>query len=270
MAIRPNETLRKLRAGDRVIGAETATFDPGVPLLYARAGLDYIWIDLEHTLVNPERVATTIRLARLAGITPVVRIPELQPGLVRSLLDNGAQGIILPLVEDAGVVAELVSWCRFHPGGKRGVGSPLFAHDYGSTSLVEHVEQSDAEVLVAVQVESLSAVDAIHEISAVEGLDVAILGLADLSVSCGVPGDVTNPKVIEAGERVLEAVTRRGVATGVAGFNVRNYDEPALTAWAQRGARFLQLFGDLGLLAEVTIATVRDARAALNKVRSGP
>jgi 2-keto-3-deoxy-L-rhamnonate aldolase RhmA len=125
-------------------------------------------------------------------------------------------------------------------------------------------------VLIAVQVESLSAVDAIDEISAVEGLDVAILGLADLSVSCGVPGDVKHPKVIEAGERVLEAVARRGVAGGVAGFNVCTYDEPALMAWVQRGARFLQLFGDVGLLADVTRATVKDARAALNKLRSGP
>jgi 2-keto-3-deoxy-L-rhamnonate aldolase RhmA len=270
MAVRPNKTLRKLQAGDRAIGAETATFHQGVPLLYAEAGLDYIWIDLEHTLVNPERVAATIQFSRFAGITPIVRIPELQPGLVRSLLDNGAQGIILPLVEDAGVVEELVSWCQFHPGGKRGVGNPLFAHDYGDTSLVEHVEQSEAEVLVAVQVESLSGVDAIDEISAVEGLDVAILGLADLSVSCGVPGDVKHPKVIEAGERVLEAVTRRGVAGGVAGFNVHTYDGPALTAWAERGARFLQLFGDLGLLADVTLATVKDAQAALSKLPSGP
>jgi 2-keto-3-deoxy-L-rhamnonate aldolase RhmA len=270
MVVRPNKTLRKLRAGDLAIGAETATFHQGVPLLYADAGLDYVWIDLEHTMVNPERVAATIRLARLGGITPIVRIPELQPGLVRSLLDNGAQGIILPLVEDAGVVEELVSWCRFHPGGKRGVGNPLFAHDYGDTSLIEHVEQSDDEVLVAVQVESLSAVDAIDEISAVEGLDVAILGLADLSVSYGVPGDVKHPKVIEAGERVLEAVARRGVAGGVAGFNVRTSDQAALTEWAQRGARFLQLFGDVGLLADVTFTTVKDARAALARLRSGP
>jgi 2-keto-3-deoxy-L-rhamnonate aldolase RhmA len=267
MPVRPNTTLRKLRAGDCVIGAETATFHPGVPPLYANAGLDFIWIDLEHTLVNPERVGATIQRARLAGITPIVRIGSLQRALVRSLLDNGAQGIILPFVEDAAVVEELVSWCRFHPRGRRGVGSPLLAHDYSEMSLSDHVAQSDAEVLVAVQVESLAGVERIDEICAVEGLDVVILGLADLSISCGVAGEVGHPKVVEAGERVLAAATRCGIVGGVAGFYARTYDEPPLSAWVRRGARFLQLFGDLGLLADATAAAVSEARTALEELR---
>jgi 2-keto-3-deoxy-L-rhamnonate aldolase RhmA len=264
VSVRPNETLRKLRAGSRVLGAETSLFHPGVPLLYAQAGLDFIWIDLEHTLVNPERVAATIQRARLAGVTPIVRIPELRPGHVRSLLDNGAQGIILPFVEDARAVEELVSWCRFHPRGRRGVGSPLLANDYANVPLAEHVGGSDAEILIAVQVESLKAVDRIDELCAVDGLDVVILGLADLSISCGVPGEVMHSTVIEAAERMLAAAARHGVAGGVAGFYARTYAEPPLSAWVRRGARFLQLFGDLVLLGDATHETVRAARAELD------
>jgi len=247
-----------------VLGAETSLFHTGVPLLYAQAGLDFIWIDLEHTLVNPERVAETIQRARLAGVTPIVRIPELRPGHIRSLLDNGAQGIILPFVEDARAVDELVSWCRFHPRGKRGVGSPLLANDYANVTLAEHVGQADAEILIAVQVESLAAVERIDEICAVDGLDVVILGLADLSISCGVPGDVMHAVVVEAGERVLAAAARHGVAGGVAGFYSRTSAEPRLSAWVTRGARFLQLFGDLRLLGEATLETARAARAELD------
>jgi len=261
--VRPNTTLRKLRSGSFALGAETSLLHPGVRLLYAEVGLDFIWIDLEHTLVNPERVAATIQRARLADVTPIVRVPELRPGLVRSLLDNGAQGIILPFVEEAEVVEELVSWCRFHPRGKRGVGSPLLANDYSSTSLSEHVGQADAEILIAVQIESLAAVERIDEICAVDGLDVVILGLADLSISCGVPGEVKHSTVVEAGERVLAAAAQHGVAGGVAGFYARTYEEPPLSAWVRRGARFVQLFGDLGLLAEATLETVRAARAEL-------
>jgi 2-keto-3-deoxy-L-rhamnonate aldolase RhmA len=263
MPVRENATLRKLHSGARVLGAETSLFHLGVPLLYAEAGLDFVWIDLEHTLVDLERVAATIQSARLAGVTPIVRIPELRPGLVRSLLDNGAQGIILPLVEDAGVAEELVSWCRFHPSGRRGVGNPLLANDYRGTSLSEHVVQSDAEVLVAVQIETRAAVDRIDEICAVQGLDVAIVGLGDLSVSCGVPGNVSDPEVVDAGTRVLATAERHGVVGGVAGFYGRTYDEPPLRAWVSRGARFLQLFGDLGLLAEAILETVAAARAEL-------
>jgi 2-keto-3-deoxy-L-rhamnonate aldolase RhmA len=249
-----------------VLGAETSLFHPGVPLLYAQAGLDFIWIDLEHTLVNPERVAATIQRARLAGVTPIVRIPELRAGHVRPLLDNGAQGIILPFVEDAGAVEELVSWCRFHPRGRRGVGSPLLANDYANVSLAEHVDGSDAEVLIAVQIESLTAVECIDEICAVDGLDVVIIGLADLSISCGAPGEVTHSTVIESAERVLAATARNGVAGGVAGFYARTSEEPALSTWVKRGARFLQLFGDLGLLEEATLETARAARAELDEL----
>jgi 2-keto-3-deoxy-L-rhamnonate aldolase RhmA len=266
MAVRPNATLRRLRAGEIVIGAETSTMHPGVPLLYAEAGLDFVWIDLEHTLADPERVAATIRLARLAGVTPIVRIPELRPGLVRPLLDNGAQGIILPFVESAAAVEELVSWCRFHPRGRRGVGSPLPAHDYRRLALADHVGGSDDEVLVAIQVESLAGVEGVEELCAVEGLDVVILGLNDLATSCGLPGDVRHAQVVEAGERVLRAAAERGVAGGAAGFYARTYEEPPVAEWARRGARFLQLFGDLGLLAEAIGETAGDARAALDKL----
>ena len=269
MPVRANTTLRALRSGRCVIGAETALFHPSVPLVYADAGLDFVWIDLEHTLADYERVAATIQNARLAGITPIVRVPELRPGLVRALLDNGAQGIVLPLVDDAAAVEELVSWCRFHPRGRRGVGSPLLANDFSDTPLAEHVGNSDGEVLVAIQVESLLAVERIDEIVAVEGLDVVVLGLADLSTSCRVPGEVEHPQVVEAGEQVLQAAARRGVAGGAAGFYARSYDEPPLAAWVQRGARFLQLFGDLGVLADAAHGMADDARALLAELQLG-
>jgi len=265
--VRPNQTLAALRAGRCVLGAETTLLHPAIPLLYANVGLDFIWIDLEHTLIDPERVGIAIQQARLGGITPIVRVPELRPGLVRGLLDNGAQGIILPLVEDPDAVEELVAWCRFNPDGRRGAGNPLLANDFTNTPLAAHVRQSNAEILVAVQAESLSAVERIDEIVAVEGLDVLIVGLADLSVSFSVPGEVGNPRVLEAAERLLQAASARGVATGVAGFYSRSYTEPPLAAWLQRGARFFLLFGDLGLLADSVGAVVLEAQQVRRRAR---
>jgi 2-keto-3-deoxy-L-rhamnonate aldolase RhmA len=246
-----------------MLGAETASMYPGIPLLYSDAGLDFIWIDLEHTLVSLERVGVVVQHARLAGITPLVRVPELRPGLIRALLDNGAQGIILPLVESPETVAELVSWCRFHPRGGRGVGSPQLANDFTGVSLAEHVARADDEILVAVQVESLTGVKRIEEIVAVEGLDVVCIGLADLSVSCGAPGDLNDPPVVDAVERVIAAAAARGVAAGVAGFYGHSYEEGPLATWQRRGARFFQLFSDLGLLNEATRAITADARREL-------
>jgi 2-keto-3-deoxy-L-rhamnonate aldolase RhmA len=259
----PNKTLRLLREGQCALGAETALMYPGAPLIYADGGLDFVWIDLEHTLTSLERVGVVIQLARLAGITPIVRVPELRSGLIRALLDNGAQGIILPFVETPEVVAELVSWCRFHPRGRRGVGSPQLANDFTAVSVAEHVTGADEEILVAVQVESLPGVERIEEIVAVEGLDVVCLGLADLSISCGVPGVVGDAQVVAAAERVIASATARGVAAGVAGFYGSPSQEPPLRTWRRRGARFFQLFGDLGVLNEAARGIAAEARSEL-------
>jgi 2-keto-3-deoxy-L-rhamnonate aldolase RhmA len=270
MPVLPNKTLRVLREGECALGAETSLMYPGVPLVYANAGLDFVWIDLEHTLTSLERVGEIIRLARLVGLTPLVRVPELRSGLIRALLDNGAQGIILPFAESPEVVRELVSWCRFHPRGQRGVGSPQLANDFTAVSLAEHVTHGDEEILVAVQVESLPGVEKIEEIGAVEGLDVVCIGLADLSVSCGVPGLVDDPRVVEAAERAIASASASGVAAGVAGFYGSLSKEPPLTMWRRRGARFFQLFGDLGLLNEAARGIATEARRELAGHSSPP
>ena len=256
MPVKPNRTLRRLRAGESVFGAASVLGQLSVPSLYAAAGLDFIWLDLEHTLTDPQQIGILVQQARLAGITPIVRTPGLVPGLIRQLLDNGAQGIVLPFVESRREVEDLVSTCRFHPRGRRGIASPLLANDFTATSVLEHVEQSDAEVLVAIQVESLSAVERVDELLGVEGLDVAIVGMVDLSISCGVPGEVSHPRVLEAAELVLEAAVSAGIAAGIAGFQSTGAGSP-VTEWQLRGARFFHLFGDLELLADSIDREVR-------------
>ena len=265
MPVLTNKTLRAIRTGEPVLGAETSSFHPGVPLLYADAGLDFIWIDLEHTLVTLERVGTIIRYARLANLTPIVRVPDLQPGLVRRLLDNGSQGIILPQVESPEDVSDLVSWCLFRPDGRRGVGSPDLANDFANVSLADHAKSGGNEVLIAIQIESPVGVERIDEIVQVERLDVVCLGLVDLSISLGVPGEIDDPRVIDAAERVFAATAARGIASGVAGFYGGSYDEPPLVTWYRRGARFFQVFGDLGLLAQTARGLVEQSRRELEE-----
>ena len=249
MPVRPNHTLTALRAGQTVFGGGSVLGHLSVPALYGAAGLDFIWLDLEHTLTNPQQTVALVHQARLVGITPIVRVPGFVPGLIRALLDNGAQGIILPFVETADEARAFASTCRFHPRGRRGVASPLLANDFTRTSIAEHVAQSDQQILVAIQAETQTAVERVSDILDVGGIDLVIVGLNDLSISCGVPGDVDHPEVVEMTQRVINAAVDRGIAAGVAGFSVAAATEPTLELWRARGARFFQLFGDLELLA---------------------
>jgi staphyloferrin B biosynthesis citrate synthase len=269
--MRGNRTLERLRTGRVVVGGEIASGLERLPLLFARGGLDFAWIDMEHTLLDPERVAATIQCSRLCDVTPIVRVPELRPGLVRQLLDNGAQGIILPFVERPEQAAELVAWCHFHPDGRRGIGAPSLAHDFAAVSLAEHARSSRANVLAAIQVESAAGVAGVAAIAATPGLDLVIVGLADLSVSLGVPGRLADPAVHEALNRVIEACVGAGVSIGVAGvYGLSPEDAYDLRHWCDRGVRFFQVTSDLGVLEDGILASARAARSALACDIEGP
>jgi 4-hydroxy-2-oxoheptanedioate aldolase len=262
--MRANRTLEALRAGRSVLGGEIASGIERLPLLFARSGLDFAWIDLEHTLLDPQRVAGLIQTARLCDVTPIVRVPELRPGLVRPLLDNGAQGIILPFVERPEEAAELVAWCQFHPDGRRGIGAPALAHDFGAVSLADHAASSRDHVLTAIQIESAAGVERVAAIVATPGLDLVIVGLADLSVSLGAPGRLSD-SVHEALGRVIDACGAAEVACGIAGIYGLAPDEAYdLGHWHDRGVRFFQVVSDLGALEAGVVAGARAAQAQLS------
>jgi 2-dehydro-3-deoxyglucarate aldolase/4-hydroxy-2-oxoheptanedioate aldolase len=187
----------------------------------------------------------------------MVRVVAPEYHRICPLLDNGAQGIIVPRVEEPEVVARIVSFCRFPPEGIRGCPGPLPANDFRPTALADYLGEANGEVLVAVQAESHRAVEAIDEIAAVPGLALVILGPADLSISLGVPGQLDHPSVVAHAERIIAACTARGVAVGIAG--VTNAD-----FWVAKGIRFLCCIGDLALLSEACHARAYALRGQIS------
>ncbi len=256
MNVRPNTTLHKLRAGEIVLGGETVTGCRGVPLIYADAGMDFICLDMEHGGSSIETVAALIQTSRLVNLTPLVRVNSPEYHLIAPLLDNGAQGIIVPRVEDRRVVERVVSWCRFPPQGVRGCGSPLYANDYRALSLEQYVIETPPEILVAVQAETGRAIEVIDEIVAVEGLNLVIIGLADLSLSLGLPGEFDHPVLTQKMEQIISACSRHGIYVGIAGAT-----NPG--KWIPMGIQFLSCLNDIALLSESCLRRVQEIRKAL-------
>src|SRR5579864_5061389 len=109
--MRVNSTREKLSKGETVIGCGLQCYRSAeIPRTFAAAGFDYVFIDMEHSAYNLETVQDMIKASLDTGITPIVRIGELAYSLASRLLDSGAQGIILPRVEDAAVLREALSW----------------------------------------------------------------------------------------------------------------------------------------------------------------
>jgi 2-keto-3-deoxy-L-rhamnonate aldolase RhmA len=257
--MRINQTRERLARGETVFGCALQVYRSAeIPRAFAAAGFDYVFIDMEHGAYDLETVQDMIASANGAGITPIVRVAELLYSLVARLLDAGAQGIILPRVEDPGLLAEAMSWMRFPPLGKRGYGVNATMVEYEARSFAEIIEHQNRNTLAVVQFETQLAMDRADELLSVKGIDIAMVGPADLSISLGVPGEMEHPRMISTIEGLMQKCEKHGVVPGI---QVRTTG--AAKAWAERGMRFVGAGGEHGLLLE----KAREAVAELSKVR---
>src|SRR5215469_374662 len=197
--MRANLTRDRLAQGETVYGCGLQVYRaPEIVRCFAVAGFDYVFIDGEHGSYNLETIHDMITACKTAGITPIVRVGEVQYTLCARLLDQGAQGIILPRVEDPKALEEALSWFRFPPMGKRGFGINPTMIEYETRTFAEIMAHHNREVMSVVQFESATALERADELLSLKGFDVAMVGPADLSISLGAPGDFENPKLIAA------------------------------------------------------------------------
>jgi 4-hydroxy-2-oxoheptanedioate aldolase len=206
-----NRVMRIVREG----GIALATFGgcfrgPEVVELIGHAGYDGVFIDMEHVGHDLRDVQEMVRVAERFGITPIVRTPGCDPGLILRLLDMGVQGIQIPHVTAAAAARAAVAAVRYAPLGARGLIGFSRATEYGRVPLVRHIEQSNREVMLAVMIEDAEAVDEIDAIAAVDGIDLVAPGPNDLAGSLGVPGQTDHPRLMAAMERVAGAAKRAG------------------------------------------------------------
>ncbi|MFP1960997.1 HpcH/HpaI aldolase family protein [Lonsdalea quercina] len=208
--LRVNALKRKLAARTPAYGLFASIPSPASIELIAEAGFDFVIIDTEHVLINPETVENMIRTAESYDLTPLVRVADGDPKTMLRLLDGGAQGIVLPMVEQAEQVREAVAACFYHPRGVRSLnaGRP---GAFGKESLAEYVRRANQEILLVAMIESGAGVAQAEAIAAVEGLDMILEGAADLSQSLGMPWRIDESAVQNALTTVWRAAQQQGV-----------------------------------------------------------
>ncbi len=258
-----NHTRERLAKGETVFGCSLQVYRSAeIPRAFAAAGFDYVFIDMEHGSYNLETVQDMIAASNGAGITPIVRVAELLYSLVARLLDAGALGIILPRVEDPKLLEEAISWMRFPPVGKRGYGVNPTMASYEAHSFAEIIEHQNRNTVSVVQFETRVAMDRADELLSIKGVDIAMVGPADLSISLGVPGDFENPLMISTIQGLIEKCNRHGVVPGIQTRSVA-----MAKTWAERGMRFVGAGAEHGLLlekAKEAVALLNQARVALS------
>ncbi|MCQ2990095.1 aldolase/citrate lyase family protein [Pseudomonas tremae] len=209
--LRTNTLKSKLGNGQPVYGLISSIPAPAAIELIAEAGFDFVIIDMEHVLINPETVENMIRVAESYGLTPLVRVADLNPKTLLRLLDGGAQGIVLPMIESPEQLADAIKACKYHPLGRRSLnaGRP---GSFGKHSLAQYVEAANQQIMVVAMIESAEGVRRAAEIAAVPGLDMILEGAADLSQSLGMPWQIDQPDVQQALSDTWQAAQAAGVA----------------------------------------------------------
>jgi 2-keto-3-deoxy-L-rhamnonate aldolase RhmA len=258
------EIRRRLAAGEVTIGSWLCMGSPAAAEIMAAAGFDWLAIDLEHTAITLREAEQMMRAMEPAGCTPLVRVTSNDRDQIKRVLDIGAGGVIVPMVNSRADAEAALRAVHYPPHGERGVGLGR-AHRWGA-GFGDYLARFGEECLVVVQVEHRDGVAALEDVLAVPGIQASIIGPYDLSGSLGMPGAFDAPEFVEQLRR-YESISR--IAGVPMGYHVVTPDARLIAAKAAEGNRFLALSTDFLFLGESARSAINDLRStAMNEVRS--
>ncbi len=229
--------------------------------IMAAQGYDSLTADIQHGLVGYETATAMLQAMRASGVTPMVRVPWLDPGDIMKALDAGAYGIICPMINTGEEAARLVSYMRYPPHGQRSFGPTRALFSAGA----DYGQHADGEVLALAMIETADAMKNLDDIVGTKGLDGVYIGPADLTL--GLTGrkypvgfDREEPEIIEAIQTVVHKAHGAGIRAGL------HCGTPAYAARAVGwGFDLVTISNDVRLLAGAAQASVAAARKLIGE-----
>ncbi|MCS7145892.1 MAG: aldolase/citrate lyase family protein [Nitrososphaerota archaeon] len=249
--------LERLSRGETVLGTFVYFNSGDVVEALGEAGLDFIIIDMEHGPFSFYDVEGMVRAAEVVGITPIIRTPSSEETYILRALECGARGIQVPHVDDPETARKVIEASHYYPEGSRGFSPYTKAGRYGARDPHTHIQTSNRDVAVIIQIESADGVARLPEILDVGGVDVIFLGPYDLSQSLGIPGQVSKQEVVD----LMESAVRRARLKGVAAGTFVETPQSAIE-WARKGIQYIAYSVDAAIL-------FRAAREISTAVRRG-
>jgi len=257
MSTIPNHALRQLRAGKLAIGVglrQARTVD--VAQIMKTAGFDWLFIDCEHNSMDTDMAAQIASASLAIGVTPVVRVAGKEHWFASRMLDNGAQGIVVPHVDSALEAKRVANACRFPPIGHRSMGGGLQQLGFAPMPVGEAAKIVNEETLVVVMLESPQGIANCEEIAAVPGIDALLIGTNDLCFEIGIPGQFNDPRVAEAYTKMIAACRKHGKFAGMGGM----YTPELLERHINMGVQLILSGSDFNLLMQAATARAKLVR----------
>lgn len=245
----------KLKSKKITFGSWITLGNPAVAEILAKSGFDWLVIDLEHSTMSMEQAGDLIRVIDLAGIPPLVRLTSNDKNQIKRVMDAGAHGIIVPMVNTRIDAIDAVSATRYAPHGTRGVGLAR-AQNYGS-GFQDYLKWQKDGPIVIVQIEHKSALNCLDDILSVDGVDGFIIGPYDLSCSMGIPGEFDNPDFISTMDIILSAGKRAKKSSGL---HVVEPDVDLVHDAVSKGYNFIAYSVDIRMLDSVCRIGVKNLK----------
>jgi 2-keto-3-deoxy-L-rhamnonate aldolase RhmA len=242
---RPRTDLRKspLTRDSRAFGVWTSLGHSSITEIFAASRVDFVAIDLEHSTISLEQSLHIMAAAQAGGAACFPRIASHNGEMIKRLLDSGADGIIVPMVNTPEEVRQIIDWCKYPPIGRRSYGIAR-GQNYGF-DFSKYTAEWNARASLILLIESIDAVNRIDEILKFEEISGVIIGPYDMSGSLGIPGQIHAPQVTEACNKVVEACRRHDKACGT---QVAEVTGSAVQEAFDAGFTFVILSSDLFIL----------------------
>lgn len=234
---------RKLQSRERVFGAWISFGHPSIADIFARSGVDFVAIDMEHSTINQTEAQRIIAACQEQKVPCLPRPVSHGNEMIKPLLDSGADGMIMPMVSTPEELNRVAALCKFPTQGRRSFGLSR-AQGYGF-DFDEYVKTWNETSPFIIQIESKEGVDNIETLAAHQDVDGVMIGPYDLSGSLGVPGQLNHPRVTEAADKVIKACVRYGKSCGA---QIVEVDQQSIEQAFVSGYTFVILSSDLFLL----------------------
>lgn len=251
-----NKTLKKsLKNKGLTVGSWITIGHPSVIEILSNAGFDWLTIDMEHNSIDPSMMQTLISTIQSKDIAALVRVSKNEEVPIKHALDAGADGIIVPMINNENDAKKAVEYAKYPPNGRRGVGLSR-AQNYGA-SFNDYKEWVNENLVVIAQIEHIDGVNNLDKIISTKGIDAIIVGPYDLSGSLGFPGEFDRQEVEEALMKVEEICLKENFSLG---YHVVAPDVKLVNSRIQKGYNFIAFSTDFYFMSE-------NAKGCLKKIK---
>jgi len=228
----------------------------GIAKILESTGIDFVFIDMEHSEFDTERVADLLAWFKATDITPFVRVPQGLYHFIARVMDGGALGVMVANVESGEQAKLIVNAAKYAPLGNRGVGLGGAHTDYVLPDPIAYFHRANENSTVICMIESPAGLANVEDIAATAGVDMLWVGHYDLSQAMGIPGDFQNPKFLAALQKVVDAARKYRKLAGMQPGNMEQADQ-----WLKLGFNVISWRGDVAVYA----GTLKSEIASLRK-----